>query len=77
MFKSSIFRLNYSEELDFGSAFSVYHKGELVVSLWGGFANEDVEIPWQENTVTKIFSAAKGFGAAVIAILVDRFVLRV
>ena len=52
--------------------FSVYHEGQLVVSLWGGFANEYVELPWKENTISKIYSSSKGIGAIVIAMLVDR-----
>ncbi len=67
------YRSNFASGLDKGSAYAVYHKGELVVNLWGGWANELVELPWKENTVSRIFSSSKGIGAAVVAMLVDRY----
>ncbi len=68
-------RANFENNLERGGAFSVYHKGELVVNLYGGFANEKVLQPWTENMVTKMYSTSKGIGAIVMGILVDRCVL--
>ena len=68
----SVFRKNMVQGLEKGGAYSVYHKGELVVDLWGGFANELSEWPWQRDTVTKLFSSSKGPGAIAVAVLVDR-----
>ena len=57
---------------DKGSSFGVYHKGKLVVDLRGGFANEKELWPWQEDTITRLFSTSKGIGAVAVALLVDR-----
>ena len=65
-------RNNFANGEDRGSAFAVYHKGELVVDLWGGFGNEWAGWPWRNNTVSKAFSSSKGVAAVVIAMLVER-----
>ena len=51
----------------------MYHKGKPVVDLRGGFANEREVWPWQENTITRLFSSSKGLAAIVIGVLVDRY----
>ena len=63
----------YEDGDDRGSSLSVYHKGKLVVDLRGGFANERELWPWQENTITRMFSVTKGLSAIVVGILVDRY----
>ena len=68
------FRANFDQGLEKGGAFAVYHNGELVVDLYGGFANELVLQSWTEDTVTKIYSTSKAIGGIVMAMLVDRWV---
>ena len=67
-----IFRKHFKDGVEKGSAFAIYHKGELVVDLWGGYGNELAQWPWQRDTVTKLFSATKAIGGIVMAMLVDR-----
>ena len=55
-----------------GAAVAVYHKGNLVVDLQGGFADASSLSPWTPETRTVIFSATKAVGALCVAILVDR-----
>ena len=43
-----------------GSGFAVYHKGELVVDMVGGYADKTAKRPWTKNTVTQAFSTTKG-----------------
>ena len=56
-----------------GGAFAVYHEGELVCDLWGGFADEYIEYPWQENTVSIFYSATKAVCAFCLMLLADRY----
>jgi CubicO group peptidase (beta-lactamase class C family) len=55
-----------------GAAVAIVHRGELVVSLWGGLADVDTGTPWRENTIANVWSTTKGITAAMVAIAVDR-----
>lgn len=71
------FARNFDEFGDVGAAVAVYHHGELVADLWGGLADNVSGRPWEENTVTLVFSAAKGPTATCINRLVDQSLLDV
>ena len=60
------FEKNFADGLEVGAAFAAYHRGEKVVDLWGGIADEATEKPWAEDTVIVVFSTTKG-AAAVCA----------
>ncbi|WP_187276343.1 serine hydrolase domain-containing protein [Parahaliea maris] len=62
---------NLQNREDKGAAFALYHHGEPVVDIWGGFADASTGKPWQENTVALMFSAAKGLTATCLLRLVD------
>lgn len=54
------FRKNFIEKWErAGAAFAVYHKGKLVVDLWGGYADTSCNRLWNEDTITVIFSCTK------------------
>ncbi|KAI1703524.1 beta-lactamase domain-containing protein [Ditylenchus destructor] len=55
-----------------GASISIYHKGKLVVDLYGGYADKHSRIPWTKDTKTVVFSASKAVGALIAAMLVDR-----
>ncbi|PIO55468.1 hypothetical protein TELCIR_23145, partial [Teladorsagia circumcincta] len=55
-----------------GAAFAVYHKGRLVVDLWGGYADKSCNRLWNEDTMTLLFSCTKSVAAICMAVLVDR-----
>ncbi|PAV70498.1 hypothetical protein WR25_19392 isoform B [Diploscapter pachys] len=55
-----------------GAAFAVYHKGKLVVDLWGGFMEKKCYRLWKKDTMTCLFSLTKSVGALCLAMLVDR-----
>ncbi|XP_077864935.1 beta-lactamase domain-containing protein 2-like [Saccoglossus kowalevskii] len=61
-----------NEGLEAGSAFAVYYKGQKVVDLWGGYANCEAEEPWEEETMTMVYSCTKGVSAICIAVAVER-----
>lgn len=54
-----------------GAAVCVYHRGEKVVDLWGGFRDEDGRL-WQRDTLAPSFSTTKGVAATLLHIYADR-----
>ena len=53
-----------------GAAVAVYHRGELVVDLWGGQRTEGE--PWQRDTLAMCFSTTKGVTSTALHLLADR-----
>lgn len=62
---------------ELGAAISVTYRGDTVVDLWGGFADEDRKVPWAEETIVCVQSVGKGILATCAAILADRGELNV
>ncbi|KJH47873.1 beta-lactamase [Dictyocaulus viviparus] len=68
-----VFRKNFHDGWEReGAAIAVYHKGELVVDLQGGYADKSSGRKWTPETRTVVFSATKAVGALCVAICVDR-----
>ncbi len=57
---------------DLGASVAVVIDGEMVVDLWGGWANETRTVPWTENTIANVFSSTKTMTALTALVLVDR-----
>ena len=57
---------------DLGASLAVNIDGEMVVDLWGGWADEARTVPWTENTITNVFSTTKAMTALAALVLVDR-----
>lgn len=55
-----------------GAGFTVYHRGECVLDLWGGLADPETERPWERDTRICLFSVSKGFVAMALHLLADR-----
>ncbi|VDM12883.1 unnamed protein product [Wuchereria bancrofti] len=55
-----------------GLAFAAYKNDELIVDLWGGYAERAAFREWDRDTMTVAFSSSKAVGALIIAILVSR-----
>ncbi|KAL5018977.1 hypothetical protein ScPMuIL_004699 [Solemya velum] len=70
------FQKNLDSGLDKGGSFASYYCGELVVNLWGGYADEEVKRWWDGQTLSALFSLTKGVVAMVIAHMVDRDLLK-
>lgn len=66
------FEKNFSERREVGAAFAVYHRGQKVVDLWGGYRDKARTQPWGEDTVTTVFSSTKGVAALVLAVAHSR-----
>src|SRR5262245_17877422 len=54
------FTANFTSGSEVGAAFSVYHRGNKVVDLWGGIADQASGRPWEEDTMVMVFSSTKG-----------------
>ncbi|VBB34071.1 unnamed protein product [Acanthocheilonema viteae] len=55
-----------------GLAFATYKNDELIIDLWGGYAERAAFQTWERDTMTLAFSSSKVVGALIIAILVSR-----
>jgi CubicO group peptidase (beta-lactamase class C family) len=53
-----------------GAAVAVYHRGELVVDLWGGWRTAGE--PWQQDTLAMCFSTTKGLTSTALHVLASR-----
>lgn len=62
-----------SDEL--GAAFAAIQDGEMVVDLWGGFADRAREKPWAQDTLVPVYSTTKPIAALVAALCVERGLL--
>ncbi len=60
------------EQGDVGASCAVMVDGELVVDLWGGFADVAGDRPWAEDTLSCCWSVSKGLGAALGLMMVDQ-----
>lgn len=63
------FQANFDAGTEVGAAFSAYHRGEKVVDLWGGVADQDTGAPWNEDSLIPVFSTTKGMTAVVANML--------
>lgn len=57
---------------DVGASVSVTVEGETVVDIWGGYADEAKTTPWQEDTITNVWSTTKTMTFLSALVLVDR-----
>jgi CubicO group peptidase (beta-lactamase class C family) len=57
---------------DLGASVAVNIDGEMVVDLWGGWADETRTAPWTENTIACVFSTTKAMTSLAALVLVDR-----
>jgi CubicO group peptidase (beta-lactamase class C family) len=63
-------RLASSDEL--GASVALNIGGEMVVDLWGGWADEARTVPWAEDTIMGVFSTTKTMITLAALVLVDR-----
>ena len=55
-----------------GASFAVWHDGEWVVDLWGGYADAGRTRPWRQDTLVMPYSVTKPFAALCVLTLADR-----
>ena len=66
------FEGNFTDRDEVGAAVAVWVEGDLVVNLWGGYADAGGPRPWRENTLASIFSGSKGLTSTCVHLLADR-----
>lgn len=54
-----------------GASVCVYHRGEVVVDLWGGVRDADKD-PWEADTLAMCFSTTKGVASTAVHICAER-----
>ncbi|CAA9467975.1 MAG: Putative esterase [uncultured Rubrobacteraceae bacterium] len=61
------FEKNFAERGELGAACAIYHEGEKVVDLWGGYRDAERREPWEQDTLILVYSVSKGLTAMAIA----------
>ena len=60
---------------DLGASVAVTINGKFVVDMWGGWADTEKKAPWNENTITNVWSTTKTMAAMCALVLFDRGLL--
>jgi CubicO group peptidase (beta-lactamase class C family) len=66
------FEANLVRRGELGAACAAYHRGVLVVDLWGGYRDAAQSAPWREDTLVLMFSTSKGMAAITVALARSR-----
>ena len=66
------FEQNFSLRDEVGAAVAVWVRGDLVVNLWGGWADARRRRPWREDTLVSVFSGTKALTSTCVHLLADR-----
>lgn len=69
---AAVFERNLETGADLGASVCVLHRGESVVDLWGGWADEDRTRPWRPDTIVNVWSTTKTMTFLVALLLADR-----
>jgi CubicO group peptidase (beta-lactamase class C family) len=69
---SDVLAANLDRGVDVGASVAVTVDGELVVDIWGGYADEDQSRPWERDTITNVWSTTKTMTALSALILADQ-----
>ena len=69
---ADIFQRNFETDADLGASFCATVEGEVVVDLWGGFADEARTRPWEKDTIVNVYSTTKTMTALTALLLADR-----
>ncbi|MES2033830.1 MAG: serine hydrolase domain-containing protein [Pseudomonadota bacterium] len=70
------FVANFESGQELGARFALSVEGEIVVDLWAGFADRKSQVPFDDKTLTLIFSTTKAVAATMIGRLVEAGKLR-
>jgi len=62
----SVLEHHFAQGRETGAAVCVLHQGELVVDLWGGFADQRRTRPWERDTILNVYSCTKGMAALCV-----------
>ena len=73
-FESVLFEFlkNFNERSEVGASVCLRVDGRTQVDLWGGLSSPEEKTPWEEDTVSIVFSCTKAAVALLAHILIDR-----
>ena len=66
------FEANLASGDDLGASFCATLEGEIVVDLWGGFADAARTRPWARDTIVNVYSTTKTMMALTALLVADR-----
>lgn len=66
------FEENFANGDDIGASFAATQDGELVVDLWGGYADAGKTRPWEKDTIVNVYSTTKTMTALTALLVADR-----
>ncbi len=66
------FEANLTSGEDIGACFCATLEGEVVVDLWGGFADPAKTRPWERDTIVNVYSTTKTMCALTALLVADR-----
>ena len=69
------FAHNIETREDIGAGVAVFHKGECVVDIAGGYFDKEATQPYTRDTLQLVFSTTKGVVATAVAMCVERGLL--
>ena len=67
-----VFTSNLESGSDVGASFAATINGEYVVDIWGGYSDVAQTTPWEQNTITNVYSTVKVMTTLCALILIDR-----
>jgi CubicO group peptidase (beta-lactamase class C family) len=65
------FAANFAAGEELGARFTLVEAGEIVLDIWAGHADRGKTLPFDDKTLTPIFSTTKALAALLVARLVD------
>ena len=66
------FEANLISGADIGASFAATRDGELIVDLWGGWADPAKTRPWDADTIVNVYSTTKTMTALTALLVADR-----
>src|SRR6478672_10404064 len=66
------FEDNFAERGELGAGVAVFHRGQPVVDLVGGYRDREQSVPYGHDALQLVFSTTKGVASACVALCVER-----
>ena len=66
------FGKNFDKGFEVGASVAITIDGELVVDMWGGHTDMERTQPWQEDTITNVWSSTKTMMFLTLVYLADK-----
>ncbi|KAJ4368546.1 hypothetical protein N0V86_009451 [Didymella sp. IMI 355093] len=71
----NLLQSNIDADEELGASLVVNINGENVVDIWGGYADPAKSKPWEEDTITNVWSSSKTVISLAALLLIDRGLL--